>query len=102
MPAYDVDDAKALPRYARAREAAEKALAIDPTMARQLLSLLRQAVERAAAKGYQPVLMVSATVRGQLRRFVEQTLASLAVVSPQEIAPQTRLQGLETVAMPDG
>ena len=77
-------------------------LAIDPTMARQLLSLLRQAVERAAARGYQPVLMVSATVRGHLRRFVEQTLASLAVVSPQEIAPQTRLQGLETVAIPDG
>ena len=34
LPAYDIDDGKAMARYERAREAAQRALAIDPTMGR--------------------------------------------------------------------
>lgn len=39
LPGYDVDDEKALPRYERARQAAKRALAIDPTMGRAYAAL---------------------------------------------------------------
>ena len=39
LPAYDPDHQKALPRYEQARQAAKRALAIDPTMGRAYATL---------------------------------------------------------------
>ncbi len=62
-------------------------LNLDPTTAQQLLEATAVQMEALAQKGYQPVLLCSATVRFAFRRFIERSLPNLAVLSYSEIAP---------------
>ncbi|MCS7051729.1 MAG: FHIPEP family type III secretion protein, partial [Thermomicrobium sp.] len=56
-----------------------------------------QEMERVAALGYQPVLLVPAGLRAALSRTVRRSLPNLVVLAYQEIAPSVRVQVLGTV-----
>jgi flagellar biosynthesis protein FlhA len=72
-------------------------LALDPTLAQKMLTQVKVASERLAAKGNLPVLLCSPTIRPHLQRLVERFLPSVAVLSSNEVAPQVKLQSLEII-----
>ena len=73
------------------------ALNLDPTLAHKLLGSMKQAAERVAARGQQPVLLCSQTVRRHLRRLSDRILHSVPVMGLNEVDTLVRLQSLETV-----
>lgn len=73
------------------------ALNLDPTIAHKLLAALKQAAERVAARGHQPIVLCSPLVRRHLRRLTDRVLHSVPVMSLQEVDALARLQSLETV-----
>ncbi len=76
---------------------------LDPGVSQQLLNALKQAAERTAAKGLQPVILCSPTVRRTLRKLSERTLHSVPVLAISEIDETARLHAIETVRIePEG
>lgn len=73
------------------------ALNLDPTLAHKLLGGMKQAAERVAARGQQPVVLCSQTVRRHLRRLSDRILHSVPVMGLNEVDALVRLQSLETV-----
>jgi flagellar biosynthesis protein FlhA len=74
-------------------------LAMEPSRAHALVTLLRDRVDSGATLGARPVLLCSARVRRHLRRLAEQSIPQLAVCSYNEIAPGIRV---ETVGIVEG
>ncbi|MDE3226168.1 MAG: flagellar biosynthesis protein FlhA [Nitrospirota bacterium] len=70
---------------------------MDPSISQKLLTLLKQAAERVLAKGQQPVILCSPTLRRHLRRLTERVLPSVPILALNEIEGATRVQALETV-----
>jgi len=77
------------------------AAAIDPFLSQKIILQIRQASERVAMKGYHPVILCSPMIRFHLRRMAERFIPNLVVLSSNEIAPQAKLQSIETVRLPD-
>ncbi|HXF92864.1 MAG TPA: flagellar biosynthesis protein FlhA [Nitrospiraceae bacterium] len=76
---------------------------LDPSVSQQLLNALKQAAERTAAKGLQPVILCSSAVRRTLRKLSERTLHSVPVLAMSEIDETARLHAIETVRIePEG
>ncbi|ALA58611.1 flagellar biosynthesis protein FlhA [Nitrospira moscoviensis] len=75
------------------------ALTLDPTVSHKLLSSLKQAAERVAARGYQPVVLCSPGVRRHLRRLTDRILHSVPVMGLNEVDALVRLQSLDTVRL---
>jgi flagellar biosynthesis protein FlhA len=73
-------------------------LQLEPIMGQRLLQRLREAMERLAATGTQPVLLCPARIRLALRRYSELALPSLVVLSFSEISPRVDVITRETVA----
>jgi flagellar biosynthesis protein FlhA len=73
------------------------ALNLDPTFAHKLLSNLKQAAERVAARGQQPIVLCSQVVRRHLRRLSDRLLHSVPVMGLNEVDSFVRLQSLDTV-----
>jgi flagellar biosynthesis protein FlhA len=73
------------------------ALLLDPTTAERLVARLGAWCERFAADDRPPVLLCGAALRPWLRRFLERYLPTLAVVTPAEITPSTRVRGIGVV-----
>jgi flagellar biosynthesis protein FlhA len=82
-----------------ARTDDETLLALDAAAAERLVVRLAAWVERFAADGLPPVLLCGAALRPWLRRFLERWVPTLAVVTPAEITPTTRVRGLGTVTL---
>ena len=76
-------------------------LSIAPGMAQRVLTAVKQAVERAIARGVQPVLLCSPALRPHLRRMVERDLATVPVLSLNEVEGQVRVQSSEIVGLSD-
>ena len=76
-------------------------LTLDPLLVQKIVVRVRQAVERVSLKGYQPVILCSPLIRLHIRRMIERFLPSIAVLSSNEVTPQTKLQSLETVRVSD-
>jgi flagellar biosynthesis protein FlhA len=76
-------------------------LALDPTTAERLVVRLGESIARFAADGLPPVLLCGAALRPWLRRFLERYLPALAVVTPAEITPATRVRGIGVVTFDD-
>jgi len=73
------------------------ALNLDPTLVHKLLGSMKQAAERVAARGQQPVVLCSQTVRRHLRRLSDRILHSVPVMGLNEVDALVRLQSLDTV-----
>jgi flagellar biosynthesis protein FlhA len=72
-------------------------LAMEPSRAQALVTLLRDRADTAATLGARPVLLCSARVRRHLRRLAEQSIPHLAVCSYNEIAPGIRVETVGVV-----
>jgi flagellar biosynthesis protein FlhA len=74
-------------------------LNLDPTLSHKLLTALKQAAERVAARGQQPVVLCSPAVRRHLRRLTDRILHSVPVMGLNEVDALVRLQSLDTVRL---
>jgi flagellar biosynthesis protein FlhA len=74
---------------------------LEPSFAEALLQAVAGQMERMAAAGYQPVLLVGPRLRLALRRMLERFLPNLVVLSPPEIEPKTRIQNMGVVELGD-
>ena len=72
-------------------------LNLDPTLSHKLLTGLKQAAERVAARGQQPIVLCSQVVRRHLRRHSDRILHSVPVMGFNEVDSFVRLQSLDTV-----
>jgi flagellar biosynthesis protein FlhA len=71
----------------------------DPAMAQKLLGVLKQAAERVAGQGHQPILLCSPTIRRHLRRMTERVLVSMPVLALSEIDGVVKIKAIETVRL---
>ncbi len=74
-------------------------LALEPTIAQTLVSRLNRAAEKFAEMGQTPVLLAPGHLRAALAHFVERFVPGYAVISHQEIAPNTKVQSLGVIAL---
>ncbi len=72
-------------------------LSIEPQIAQLLISKLSKSAEKFMEMGQTPLLLASTHLRPALARFVERFVPGFAVMSHQEIAPNTRVQSLGVV-----
>ncbi|UCH90953.1 MAG: flagellar biosynthesis protein FlhA [Nitrospirota bacterium] len=73
---------------------------LSPGLFNQVIGTVRQAVERVVGQGYQPIVLCSQSIRSQLYRLVSPGVHSLAVLSPNELDPKTKIQAIEVVRLP--
>ncbi|MGH7233145.1 MAG: flagellar biosynthesis protein FlhA [Nitrospiraceae bacterium] len=74
---------------------------VDPGISQRLLSALKQAAERAAARGQQPIILCSPALRRHLRRLTDRVLHSVPVLAPTEIDGMAKIKACETVRLSD-
>jgi flagellar biosynthesis protein FlhA len=74
-------------------------LGLEPARARALTHSLGEQVERLTAAGRRPVVLCSSRVRRHIRRLVEQSFPSLAVVAYNEIAPGVKVETAGSVSL---
>ncbi|MGQ0556660.1 MAG: flagellar biosynthesis protein FlhA [Nitrospiraceae bacterium] len=72
-------------------------LNLDPALSHKLLTGLKQAAERVAARGQQPIVLCSQVVRRHLRRHSDRVLHAVPVMGLNEVDSFVRLQSLDTV-----
>ena len=73
-------------------------LALEPTVAEELLIKLQEAVETITPQmETSPVLLASPGIRHHLRKFVERFIPDLAVLSHSEIIPSVQIKTLKVV-----
>jgi len=76
-------------------------LAIDPALAETLLKRIAEQVEAQQNNGISPACICSPNIRLALRRLVETRFAALAVLSYNEILPDTEVMSTGMVRMQD-
>lgn len=74
-------------------------LALEPGTAQMLITRLTGVAERFMERGYTPVILAPGHLRAALARFIDRFVPGIAVISHQEIAPNTRVQALGIVAI---
>ncbi|HZS11027.1 MAG TPA: flagellar biosynthesis protein FlhA, partial [Nitrospirales bacterium] len=72
---------------------------LDPTLSQRLLAALRQAAERMAAHGQQPVILCSPALRRHVYRLTERQLQSVPVLSMSEVDSGAKIKAVETVRL---
>ena len=72
---------------------------VDPLVSQKLLAALKQAAERMASRGHQPVILCSPSLRRHLRRLTDRILHAVPVLGLNEIDSIVRLQAVETVRL---
>lgn len=77
----------------------EKMIVINPSMANKIIYQIKDVIQKAAARGVQPVFMTSAPLRPYFKRFIERSLPRLPVLSIYEIVPNTEIESLGVVSM---
>jgi flagellar biosynthesis protein FlhA len=73
---------------------------LEPGQGQQLMRSVREAMERMAGSGYQPVLLCPARIRLGVRRFTELSLSSLVVMAYSEVSPNVQVVAMEMVSLP--
>jgi flagellar biosynthesis protein FlhA len=71
--------------------------ALEPAVSQKLLGALKQAGERMAGKGQQPVILCSPGVRRHLRRLIDRIMPTVPVLSFAEIDSMAKVKAAETV-----
>jgi len=74
-------------------------LALEPSLAEELLGLLRREVESSTAAGNRPVLICSGRIRRHVRALIEPGLDQLPVLSYGEISGDLRIDVTGVVAL---
>jgi flagellar biosynthesis protein FlhA len=74
-------------------------LSMDPVLAQKLFDSLSDKAEKAAALNYQPLVICPSTIRVYFRRFIEQFLPGMAVVSYSEISPDIKIKPIGMVSI---
>ena len=74
-------------------------LNLDPGTSQRLLTALKQAAERVAARGQQPVVLCSPALRRHIRRLTDRILHTVPVLGLNEIDAMVQLQSLETIRL---
>jgi flagellar biosynthesis protein FlhA len=74
-------------------------MSIEPGMAQKILGKLKDALEEAMSKGYQPVLLVSHQTRRFVRRLTERSFPAIPVLSHSEISSNAKVQTLKVVRL---
>ena len=75
------------------------AWSVDPLLSQKLLTALKQAAERMAGRGHQPVILCSPSLRRHLRKLTDRILHSVPVLGLNEIDSIVRLQAMETIRL---
>ncbi len=78
----------------------EVLLSVDPQTAQYLMRELMERSNFLVEQGLQPLVIVGAELRLAFKRFFEPSLPRLAVLSYQEIPPQTEIQTLGIIMTP--
>jgi flagellar biosynthesis protein FlhA len=76
-------------------------LALEPGRAQQLINNLNGLSEKFIELGQTPVLLAPTHIRPALFNFVERFVPGYAVISHQEVAPNTRVKSLGVVSLPE-
>ncbi len=71
-------------------------LALDPNIARDVLTKLNQAAA-IAPNGSSPVLLVSTPIRSQVKKLTERFIPNLSVISHNEITPGFEVTSVGTI-----
>lgn len=74
---------------------------VSPSFVNAFLGAVRQAIERVAGRGYQPIVLCSHVIRAQVYRLISPGVQALAVLSPNEVDARTKIQAIEVVRVPD-
>jgi len=74
-------------------------LALEPGHAQLLINRLSKVSEKFAEMGQTPLILAPAHIRAALFNFVRRFVPGMAVISHQEIAPNTKVQSLGVVAV---
>ena len=74
-------------------------LALEPGIAQRLINRLTQVSEKFMERGLTPVVLAPGHVRAALAHFIDRFTPGIAVISHQEIAPNTKVQSLGVVAI---
>ncbi len=72
---------------------------IDPTLSQQVVAALKQAAERVASRGHQPIVLCSPASRRHLRKLTDRVLPSVPILGLNEIDGMAKLQAVETVRL---
>ncbi|NLF25182.1 MAG: flagellar biosynthesis protein FlhA [Deltaproteobacteria bacterium] len=76
-------------------------LGLEPGLAQQLINKLNRLADKFVERGQTPVLLAPTHLRAALFHFVAKFVPGYAVMSHQEIAPNTKVQSLGVVAIED-
>ncbi len=74
-------------------------LALEPGQAQMLINRLNTASSKFIEKGLTPIVLAPNHLRAALARFVERFVPGYAVISHQEIAPNTRVQSMGVISV---
>ena len=78
----------------------EVGLMLDPALAQHLLQELTQRMTAMSEQGLTTVMLTTAELRLAFKRFFEPSLPRLAVLSYQELPPQTEIQNFGIIVPP--
>ncbi len=73
---------------------------LEPGQGQVLMRAVREAMERMASSGYQPILLCPARIRLGVRRFTELSLSSLVVMAYSEVSQNAQVVAMEMVSLP--
>jgi flagellar biosynthesis protein FlhA len=72
---------------------------LEPGQGQEVMRAVREAMERMASGGYQPVLLCPARIRLGVRRFTELSLSSLVVLAYSEVSQNAQVVAMEMVSL---
>lgn len=74
---------------------------VDAAVSHRLIGALKQAAERVASRGLQPIILCSPILRRHIRRLTDRVLATVPVLAPTEIDGMATIKAAETVRLGD-
>ena len=74
-------------------------LALDPATMKKIIDKIKQEVGDLATTTQKPVLLTSMDIRRYVKKFIEQELPELPVLSYQELTPETTIQPLGRISL---
>lgn len=77
-------------------------LILDPNRVQELLKSIRDQIELVAQRGHEPVVLCSPRTRLHVRRLIEQSFPTVAVLSYAEIAPDVNIESIGLVTLDEG
>lgn len=77
-------------------------LILDPSRVQELLQRIRDQIEAMAQHGHEPIMLCSPRIRLHMRRLIEQSFPTVAVLSYAEIAPDVNIESIGLVTLDEG